>query len=332
MSELHPLVLPQIPAELNAAKNRIHLGASRQQLRIGDAAIEMEMRPEWTGGGVSVALQGMWGGVHFSCLADAGAPAILEAIAGIPTLGAWAEFPPVLRLAVWEAALEKGLEVLAKAAGEAIALTGIEEFPPREPERHPGWLFMDWHLDGSSTIHSALRFLGTADDLRPLAALMAGRPSTASTDDWPIEVTVELASQRIGLHHLKSAAPGDIIVVSGILPERAVARIGRKWLLPVRLSEGAAIVMENEMTDESDPGDTAKKGSALEGVEVNLTLELDSRMWQVRDLARVQPGFVFETGKSLASPITLKINGREWGKGEMVDIDGKVGVRLLTLS
>ncbi len=86
------------------------------------------------------------------------------------------------------------------------------------------------------------------------------------------------------------------------------------------------------MAESANPGEPARKGGAVDGIEVNLTLELDSRLWQARELAQIQPGYVFDTGKTLASPITLKINGRECGRGELVEIDGKVGVRLLNLA
>ncbi len=335
--EVRALRLPKIALPLVSAMNRFFWGEKSRQFSLGKRGVELERVREWAGGGVTLSVRGHWGMAEFELVCRSAEAELIPLFLDLPADCAWNALPPVLRLAGWEAGLESAFNTLSAWSRETAALAMVEEYPERKLEARPDWLFFDWHFEGlTGTLHTAVRFSPPLDGLNVFAsAFLADAPVLPVPDDWPIEVSVELALEKIDLGVLRSMEPGDIALVSdsdALRNGRAMLRAGRKNHYPVQLRGSKAEIMEDTMAESANPGEPARKGGAVDGIEVNLTLELDSRLWQARELAQIQPGYVFDTGKTLASPITLKINGREWGRGELVEIDGKVGVRLLNLA
>jgi flagellar motor switch/type III secretory pathway protein FliN len=60
-------------------------------------------------------------------------------------------------------------------------------------------------------------------------------------------------------------------------------------------------------------------------------IELGAVSMTAREWARLGPGDVIETAQRIAEPVVLRVAGREVGRGELVNIDGQVGVRIQKL-
>ncbi|MCY4495980.1 MAG: FliM/FliN family flagellar motor switch protein, partial [Rhodospirillaceae bacterium] len=52
----------------------------------------------------------------------------------------------------------------------------------------------------------------------------------------------------------------------------------------------------------------------------------------LRDLQRMAPGYVFELPRPVDGHVEVRANGTTIGRGELVEIDGRVGVRILDCS
>ncbi|MES1185103.1 MAG: FliM/FliN family flagellar motor switch protein [Myxococcales bacterium] len=64
---------------------------------------------------------------------------------------------------------------------------------------------------------------------------------------------------------------------------------------------------------------------------VVVRVELGAVSMSAREWARLGAGDVIETGQRIAEPVVLRIAGREVGRGELVNVDGHVGVRIQKL-
>ena len=64
---------------------------------------------------------------------------------------------------------------------------------------------------------------------------------------------------------------------------------------------------------------------------VVVRVELGAVSMSAREWARLGTGDVIETGQRIAEPVVLRIAGREVGRGELVSVDGQVGVRIQKL-
>lgn len=98
---------------------------------------------------------------------------------------------------------------------------------------------------------------------------------------------------------------------------------------------GTAITLARDTTDRIAPGDESKMGGrnddlnqAVMEAPVVVRVEVGSLTLTAREWAAVRPGDVVETGLALAEPVVLRIAGREVARGELVSIDGELGVKI----
>ncbi len=86
---------------------------------------------------------------------------------------------------------------------------------------------------------------------------------------------------------------------------------------------------------DEDGGDEAPSADAvglLDDVTVAMVVELGRVMVSAADVMGLRPGQVIELSRSPGEPVDLVVAGKRIGKGELVEIDGELGVRILSLA
>lgn len=71
--------------------------------------------------------------------------------------------------------------------------------------------------------------------------------------------------------------------------------------------------------------------SAVLDAPVVVRVEIGAVSLPARQWAALKPGDVLETGRPLGQPVTLRIAGREVGRGDLVNVEGELGVRVREL-
>ena len=89
--------------------------------------------------------------------------------------------------------------------------------------------------------------------------------------------------------------------------------------------EDDALVEEDEIPD-------AAAASLLDDVTVAMVVELGRVMVSAADVMGLRPGQVIELSRAPGEPVDLVVDGKRIGKGELVEIDGELGVRILSLA
>lgn len=108
------------------------------------------------------------------------------------------------------------------------------------------------------------------------------------------------------------------------------------------LEEGEAPPDEEEPTRVDlplEPPPVKEKGAAavqdLMGlapdIPVQVVVVMGRKGVTVKDLLALKSGQVIDMGKAPAEPVDLVASGRVIAKGELVEVDGKLGVRILKL-
>jgi type III secretion protein Q len=103
-------------------------------------------------------------------------------------------------------------------------------------------------------------------------------------------------------------------------------------VLPAQPEEGAPVPVEEGLPLHA----TSLGGSDAHTLDINripvrLTFDLGDRSISVGDLSRLQCGEVFALDRPFASAVIVRANGAVVGSGELVDIDGRIGVVIKTL-
>lgn len=90
---------------------------------------------------------------------------------------------------------------------------------------------------------------------------------------------------------------------------------------------------EQEEEEEEPPADdNLEQAEALLGdIPMVLIVELGRVQLTADEVVRLRPGQLIELGRSPADPVDLVVNGKLVAKGELVEIEGALGVKLLNL-
>jgi flagellar motor switch protein FliN/FliY len=80
---------------------------------------------------------------------------------------------------------------------------------------------------------------------------------------------------------------------------------------------------------EGAPPQATRDLGLLNDIVVEVSIELGRLKLPLRDLLSVTPGAVFELDRAADAPVDILVNGRLVARGEVVVIDGELGVRVL---
>ncbi|MET0790557.1 MAG: FliM/FliN family flagellar motor switch protein [Polyangiaceae bacterium] len=115
------------------------------------------------------------------------------------------------------------------------------------------------------------------------------------------------------------AAPGQESGIAGTLSRdgKIMLRGGSIPLLP-----DAGELMSDPAKPEATLTDAVLESPVVVRVEVG-AVTLTAREW-----AELGPGDIIETGRRIAEPVVLRVAGREVARGELVNLEGELGVRI----
>ncbi len=82
--------------------------------------------------------------------------------------------------------------------------------------------------------------------------------------------------------------------------------------------------LTEEVTDPS-----VEPSKLVDEIELELHFEVGQTRMAVGQLKTLQPGYVFELETTTAAPVAVRASGRAIGRGELVQIAGRVGVKLV---
>ncbi len=86
---------------------------------------------------------------------------------------------------------------------------------------------------------------------------------------------------------------------------------------------------EEVAIDDSD--NLAEAEPLLGDIPINVTVELGRVQLTADEVIRLRSGHLMELGRSPADPVDLVVNGKLLAKGELVEIEGSLGVKILSL-
>ncbi len=161
----------------------------------------------------------------------------------------------------------------------------------------------------------------------------------------PVEARVVLSRTTLSRGAVASLQRGDVVVFDG----QPAAHAGRSTAqLAVGRGHFRARIETNGLWIESgyeaqgamamnrEPGsETAASESQealLRDLPVELTAEVGRLRMTARELVELSPGAVLPLGRPLAGPVELVVGGKVVAIGELVDIEGELGVRLVQLT
>ena len=163
-----------------------------------------------------------------------------------------------------------------------------------------------------------------------------------------LRIAVDAGEAILEAEVMHSLQPGDVLVPDrywwGAGQVRLSARGASRSSWWCRPGEGG-LVIEDEMeglegpiakgrrmSDEMTDTQTDAGLDAVGDAPVTLSLELASFELSLEELAALRPGEVVASGVPIGEAVRLRAGGKVVATGELVEVEGEVGVRLLTLA
>ncbi|HEU4578583.1 MAG TPA: FliM/FliN family flagellar motor switch protein [Polyangiaceae bacterium] len=242
-----------------------------------------------------------------------------------------------------EAALRGAGAALALEVARRAARAEAPELASEQP-REPGWLLhagASLRLGGKLYRVAACAALERAGapglrapiELRRLGALPLRVPWVAALSSAPLTTLESLALGDVWLPGAEAWVAGETPRSAGLLvPPRS--RRG----IPVRVQGGRTVLGAEivAVPEEAPPGEMgapmSQQESELEQVvgetPVVVRLELGAIEMSAAEWAALRPGDVLASGCRVEEGVSLRTGGREIARGELVEIDGEIGVRI----
>ncbi|HSV47684.1 MAG TPA: type III secretion system cytoplasmic ring protein SctQ [Ramlibacter sp.] len=172
-----------------------------------------------------------------------------------------------------------------------------------------------------------------------LVAQLAPARGPLDADAVAMLLRAEIGSTLLPADQLASLAVGDAI----LFDHAWIAQEGELWLgqgrwgLKARWDDRSLVVTQPfTETGLTMPTDTesvpqADGASALDAVPVRLQFDIGERSMTLGELKALQVGQSLELGRPLSQAVIIRANGALVGSGELVEIDGRLGVTITAL-
>ena len=150
----------------------------------------------------------------------------------------------------------------------------------------------------------------------------------------------EEASEESRHNRLRLPGAFPVVDVRGQAFGCRVAAVGRGGDARADTESGEHQVEEEEQYEGSDaqegeeagPDDNlAETEGLLNDVPLPVVVELGRIKTTAGDIVKLRPGHILELRRAPNDPVDITVNGKMVGKGELVEVEGELGVRLLSL-
>jgi type III secretion protein Q len=230
-----------------------------------------------------------------------------------------------------------------QATGRTVSITSLRTASPGPAPEGLGLVFANddqrWRL-----LLSCIPVRKRSPD--PLAALLQFWPlAPRSMTHFCMPAALRVGTTRLSIAAFMSLRPGDAVLLqigdgkSGMLVVAevwtALARYdAANWRLleaPKPASGAGRMEWTMRRIDTVDDGPDNSPINDPDQLPVQLTFEVGRLEITLAELRRLGPGSVLELGRDIAEPVRISAQGRPVGQGELVDVEGMVGVKVVRL-
>lgn len=292
---------------------------------------EFGLGPARTSGSSECFIECDWGGARAFIGIERGPLHQLAALAMPGTEPA--SWPMPVLLAALEFAASELTSVVESVTRKSLRIVTITGRPHPSGLDAYGWQASSRHHE----FEGDLLLDGTAG--RFLAAGLREQPCISPWAGWealPQRLRLMAGWVDLSTSALRSIALRDVVLLDECLlsdDNRLMVQLGPRLGVLCELQGSTLEVLEGVQEIMADVDDSVAASSGLiDDVPVRVTFDLGEREISLGDLRSLQPGYLFNLGRDPRSTVSIRANGRLIGEGELVDIEGRVGVSVLRFS
>ena len=242
--------------------------------------------------------------------------------------------PAELACGVLAAAFETGLHELK---GKGVDLS-LEELLPQAAAESPPVESISWAVHrGADPAWMRGTLSGSDNALQHLAKVLARVPAQPVRQYADLPVALALVAART---HLSQEEFRELKRSDAILAELADWRTtgtcevlvsGRRFATAT-LRDTTLTIQQLTMTEPSPSPAASEPLTSVDQLEVELTFLVGTHTATLEQLRSLAPGACIELATPVAQAVTICANGKPVGRGELLDIGSRIGVRITELA
>jgi type III secretion protein Q len=251
--------------------------------------------------------------------------------------------PSDLSAFLLEAAMLKIVALCEQATGRDISITAMDRADFQAPDEGLR-LALDYGGQRWGLLLTAAAGREKTSD--PLSALLHFWPiAPRSMDHFRLSALLRLGTTTMSFAAFKSLRTGDAVLLQTGGGKNYLLVIAESWtaIAQRRNAEWQLLEAPKPAFEVGRMEWTLRSTDAVEGeqggypindpdqISVQLTFEVGKLEITLAELRRLGAGSILELGRGVAEPIRISAQGRPVGHGELVEVEGVVGVRVTRL-
>ncbi|MEO5672272.1 MAG: type III secretion system cytoplasmic ring protein SctQ [Ramlibacter sp.] len=173
-----------------------------------------------------------------------------------------------------------------------------------------------------------------------LAARLPALSNELPVDDLPVLLRAEIGHTWLDATELSGLLPGDAVLVEHafLSPEGELWLGHDAWGVRVQCDDTEltvtqefihlGLIMSPTTTDSAE----SEHPISPDKLPLRLAFDLGERTMTLAELQNLQVGQAIDLARPLSSAVSLRVNGALVGTGELVEIDGRLGVTITALA
>lgn len=224
----------------------------------------------------------------------------------------------------------------------------VPDAQPNTPSSMPHIFLMT--LSGRRSGHMVRGLLRTdVLGLMVLAGLVDksnGHSAEFPDENIPLRLRIEIGYTQLTTTQLQALYPQDVVLIEQcwLQTTPSGAHEVALWIegrqrsralidgCVVTLLDDWETIVDNVVRDApEDPRDVGQELGMFDDLPVRITFDVGDRLVSLAELKAMQPGQTFDLGKPLAGAVRVRANGVLIGHGELIQIDERLGVAVLSV-
>lgn len=249
------------------------------------------------------------------------------------------ELPENLAISVIESALEPLLQQAERGLDLKLSVQSMSAAPSSPMYSMPlGFEIQEFNPESNEVYYSGKGLLLLDSQLYPhLQERLSYWPSDTN-EDWEEHYTsawIEISNTTLSMKEINQLQTSDLILLEN-------TRFQDEGEIRLRLDSGyyceakfeslakSSLAINSEWIPMSE-NESKQNVEHISQLPVKLSFDLGEKELTFNEVRQLRPGYILELGKSLPEIVQIRSQHRLIGTGELVEINGRVGVRILDL-
>ena len=277
----------------------------------------------------------------------------ISLLAGVAEEIDFEDLPGTLRNAALEAAVAPLTGPLTALIGKRVSVSDSDRAAGSAANGQLSFELRDQDDGAIATVRLDAAAFGL---IKTALERLAPADRWSGAEDVPVRLSAEIAVVRISVSELSALRIGDLVLLpAGIDPGAVSVRAGGRIIAAgsyedrkVRIEqliggdrmdgEKMDVPMNEDDRDDTDfdanddaDGHASADGLDVDDIELSMCFGLGTIAVKVADLRTITEGYTFSLPPSEAGEVVIAVSGQEIGRGEIVQIDDRLGVRVTKL-